>query len=231
MDTPTQTETTELEAKPQTWKTGQLQVRKGVGIVLNSVEDVWNTAVFMCNARMVPDSYKENGQYVTAKVAIALIKGLELGLSPTVSVQRMYVVNNQPAMWGEAVIGLLLESGKLEDFTEIFEGEYPNDNFTAVCTLRRKGIETPMTKRFSVEDAKRANLWHKKDTWTKSDKQMLTYRARGFCARSLFGDVLMGLHVEGELDEVIDVQAVETPRTQQFANHLDSHPLAGGDNA
>lgn len=222
----TQQEPVQLEvASQERWKTGELSVRKGEGIVLTNVQDVWNTAVFMCNSGMVPDSYKDNGKFSPAKVAIALIKGLELGLSPTVSVQRMYVVGNQPTVYGEAVIGLLLESGKLEDFSETFEGEYPNDDFTAVCTMKRKGIATAMTKRYSVADAKRAGLWHKKATWTASDKVMLTYRPRGFCARSLFGDVLMGLNVEGELDEVPEV--AQESRTEAFANHLESHPLGG----
>ena len=83
----------------------------------------------------------------------------------------------------------------------------PTDDFRACCyTLRRNGVSRETT--FSVADAKRAGLWEKRTEkgsptpWVTHPGRMLTWRARTWNFRDQFADVLKGLSVKEEIDEL-----------------------------
>jgi hypothetical protein len=78
------------------------------------------------------------------------------------------------------------------------------DAAEAVCQVWRKGEDNPVTHRFSVADAKRANLWGKPGPWQQYPRRMLQMRARGFCLRDAFPDVLKGLYSREELEGVAE---------------------------
>ncbi len=139
-------------------------------------------------------------------VFIALAAGLEVGLSPMQSIQNVMVVNNRPALFGDAPLGLVMASGKIDDFAEKFEGD--GDNLTAVCRSKRKGFASYAESRFSVADAKKAGLWGKSGPWSQYPKRMLQFRARGFNLRDNFPDVLKGF--------VDDAEASDTPIRPAF---------------
>jgi len=56
-------------------------------------------------------------------------------------------------------------------------------------------------RKFSVEDAKKANLWGQ-NTWKNYPKRMLQMRARGFTLRDCFPDALRGLYLVEELQDM-----------------------------
>lgn len=218
----------------------ELQVRRGEGIVLETVEDVWQFAAFATRFGLVPRSFfnKDTNQWNLGGVTVAVIKGQELDMKPTQAVQSIYVVNQQPALWGDAVPGLVLASGHLEDFRESYEGEPYDDGYTAVCTVKRRGITSEHTERFSVAMAKTANLWGKTGykgaptPWVTNPDRMLKIRARTFAYRALFADVLKGLGVAEELLDIqADRDALEAPpefASQQEAFHA---AIKGGEPA
>lgn len=139
------------------------------------------------------------------KILIALQYGAEVGLSPMQSIQSVAVINGRPTMWGDAVLAVVLASSVCEYVTESFVGE--GDKLTAVCVAKRKGECEPLERRFSVDDAKTAKLWGKRgkegqDTpWVTYPKRMLQMRARAFCLRDAFADVLRGMQVREELED------------------------------
>jgi hypothetical protein len=71
---------------------------------------------------------------------------------------------------------------------------------TAICQVLRSGRSEPITRSFSVEDAKRAGLWQKPGPWTDYPDRMLMMRARAFALRDAFPDVLMGLYIREEFE-------------------------------
>ena len=71
---------------------------------------------------------------------------------------------------------------------------------TAICQVLRSGRFEPITRSFSVEDAKRAGLWQKPGPWTDYPDRMLMMRARAFALRDAFPDVLMGLYLREEFE-------------------------------
>jgi hypothetical protein len=162
---------------------------------------------------LVPKQYDHN----PAACAVAMQWGSELGLKPLQSLQNIAVIGNRPALWGDAVLALVLSSPACKDVIERFEGE--GETLTAVCIAQRHG-KADKTGTFSIEDAVTASLIGK-DVWMKYPKRMLQMRARGFALRDQFPDVLKGLpiaevvqevmHDMGAVDEVVRPEAPDTP--------------------
>lgn len=128
---------------------------------------------------------------------IAIMHGLELGLSPLSALQRIAVINGRPTIWGDGALALVKASGLCEAIDEWIEGEKP-ETWVAVCNVMRRGDLIPTERRFSVEDARRAKLWGKSGPWSEYPKRMLQMRARAFALRDAFPDVLGGLYLTEE---------------------------------
>lgn len=175
------------------------------GLQLTTLDEMSRFASGVIASGFAPPHYKTPVQVISA-----LQYGAEIGLSPMQSLQSITVINGRPSLWGDALPGLVWGSGLCEGIEEKIEGS--GDDCTAVCTARRKGIETPITRRFSVADAKRAGLWGKGGPWTQYPQRMLQQRARAFCLRDAFADVLRGLQVQEEVaDYSVGVQAESKP--------------------
>jgi hypothetical protein len=132
------------------------------------------------------------------QVFVAMAHGLEIGLKPMQSLQRIAVVNGRPTLYGDAMIGLVRASGQLERISETIEGKAGTDDYAAVCVAKRVGSDEVRSV-YSVKDARTAGLWGKSGPWTTSPKRMLQMRARAFALRDLFADVLGGLYMAEEV--------------------------------
>lgn len=144
-----------------------------------------------------------------ANVLIAIQMGMELGLAPMQAIQNIAVINGRPSLWGDALLALVQASPNYEWHREWIEGE--GDNQKAICEMKRRDSIEPHQATFSVADAKRAKLWGKDSPWSTYPNRMLQMRARAFCARDTFADVLRGL-VPAE--EAIDIQATEVKQVR-----------------
>lgn len=138
------------------------------------------------------------------KLAVRIVAGFELGLSAVQSANWITVINGRAVIWGDAVPALGYSSGKLAHFEETFEGTEGRDDWAAVCTVRRANEEQSHTVRFSVADAKQANLWGKEGPWTEYTRRQMQMRARSWAFRDKLPDVLCGL---GIAEEEMDVPA------------------------
>lgn len=179
-------------------------------------------------AGAIPASYQRQGEsdeQTRARLIIGILKGFEIGLQPVTALSTIAVINNRPCLWGDGAKALIQQSGKLEWMTQTFDGEPGKDDRAAVCTMKRIGQDVPYVGRFSVADAKRAQLWQntRKDPWIKYPQRMMEWRAFSFCARDGFADVLMGL---GIAEEVNDIQTTQVSPTQLTAMLDDEAPEA-----
>lgn len=165
--------------------------------------DVRNLAVMIAQSGMAP-----KGMERPEKITVAIIAGMEAGLTPLDAVNSIAVINGRPSMWGDALLGLVMGSGLVLDFKEEVTGS--GDNMEAVCTVHRKGLASPAVRTFSVEDAKRASLWKKAGPWTQYPKRMLQLRARAFALRDTFPDILRGIHSREEVMDYQDTQPKTT---------------------
>lgn len=190
----------------------------GGALVPKDFEGMWRLAALFHRGGMLP-----HGVQSPEQVCIALMAGMEVGLTPTQAMQNVMVVNNRPTIWGDAAIGLVWASEKMEAHDEGIEGT--GDTRTAYCTVKRKGDAKPYTVRFSVKDAQTAGLWGKNGPWKTHPDRMLKLKARAFALRDKFADVLKGLGIREEVEDSQPLGAAtvhSTESTRELTDKIDA---------
>lgn len=155
-------------------------------------EQALTFADYLADSDLVPKDFKGK----PANCLIAMQWGAELGLKPLQAIQNLAVINGRPALWGDAVIGLVRASPVCEFVIE------SDDGHTATCRVKRRG-EPEQVRTFSMDDARTAGLVGKSGPWSQYPKRMRQMRARAFALRDVFADVLRGMPVA---EEVMDTQ-------------------------
>jgi hypothetical protein len=164
-------------------------------IVPQDFDSAWRIANAVVKAGMAPRGFD-----TPEKVMIAIMHGLELGLTPMNALQSIAVINGKPTIYGDGAIGLVRGSGLLEWIEETEEAR-PGVGVTAICRVKRKGEPEPIERTFSEADAKRAGLLGKEGPWKTYPKRMLLMRARAFALRDGFADVLKGVGIKEEVED------------------------------
>lgn len=164
-------------------------------IVPESLDQVWRFAQLIAKSGMAPSSFK-----TPEAITVAIMHGLEVGLTPFAALQSIAVVNGRPTIWGDGALGLVRGSGLCEWVKETISGE--GDALTATCRAKRKGDPEAAIGVFGVADAKRAGLWGKAGPWQQYPRRMLAMRARAFALRDGFADVLRGVGIREEQEDV-----------------------------
>jgi hypothetical protein len=173
-------------------------------IVPQTMEEAYRLGKAVCLAGMAP-----KGMDTPEKCMIAIMQGMEVGLSPMQSLQRIAVVNGRPTIWGDGAMALVRASGSCEFVRESVRGE--GDARTAGCVVKRRGEPEEVTRTFSVADAKKAGLWAKQGPWSQYPDRMLQMRARAFALRDVFADVLGGMYLREEMDETPERKMAPPP--------------------
>ena len=159
-----------------------------MGIVPQNIEEAFRLAGGIAQSGLAPKDMA-----TPEKVLVAIMTGMELGLPPMFAVQKIAVINGRPSLWGDAIPALLYARGfKLREWT---------DGDTAHCEVTRPTGEK-IVRTFSDADAKAAGLLGKTGPWTQYRGRMRQMRARGFAARDGAADVLGGLYLREEVEEV-----------------------------
>lgn len=178
---------------------------------LDNLEQAKEVAKIMIESGIVPDYHLKTKNPV-ASVLMCLQKGLEVGLSPTQSIQDIANINGRTTVWGDASLALCKVSPDYEYCIETFDEKTQ----TATCRAKRKG-EEEVVKTFSLEEAKAAGLADRQ-VWKSYRRRMLQMRARGFAIRDAFPHVLKGLHLAEEYIGVhggVEINPIE--RTVEIA--------------
>lgn len=162
------------------------------GIVPRNIDEIFRLASAIAQSGLAPKDMS-----TPEKLTVAIMTGLELGLPPMFAINKIAIINGRPTLWGDAIPGLLWGHGfKIE---ETISGE--DDDRTATCVVIRPGGEKIM-RVYSVADAKTAGLWSKSGPWKQYPDRMLSMRARAFAARDGAADVLGGLYLKEEFEDV-----------------------------
>jgi hypothetical protein len=146
-----------------------------------SFDELYKFAEVVCASGLCPTAYKGKA----ADVLVAFQMGAELGLRPLQALQNIAVINGRPAVWGDALLGIVCAH---PDFVDIRE-EIGADR--ATCTVKRRG-RTDVIRTFTMADATKAGLAGKAGPWQQYPTRMLQMRARGFALRDSFPDALRG---------------------------------------
>jgi hypothetical protein len=179
----------------------ELPVSQEVLDVFSTVPRNFEGVMVFCDmlakSDLVPKDYKDK----PANVMVAIQCGAEIGLSAMQAIQNIAVINGRPSLWGDAPLGLVQGSGKLEWIKETADGE------TAICETKRRGYPQSHKTTFSQADAVKMGLAGKPGPWSQVPGRMRQLRARAFNLRDQFADVLKGVSVA---EEVMDI----TPHVQ-----------------
>lgn len=151
-----------------------------------------------------------------AEGAIKVLVARELGLPMTSAFKNIYVVNGRPAIEAKIAWALVLRSGLL-DTQAHKETRLTDDkgNFTGweVNSRRTNGLSA--TRRFTMDDAKRAGLLTK-DNWKNWPEDMCWSKVMARICGALWPDVINGLSFIEELG----VNAIEGQWTIENAPPL-----------
>lgn len=170
-----------------------IQPTKQLDLSPQTFEQALKFSEYLADSDMVPKDFKGKA----GNCLIAMQWGAELGLKPLQALQNLAIINGRPALWGDAVIGLVRSSPVCEWVIE------EDDGHTATCRVKRRG-EPEQSRTFSMDDAQAAGLKGKQGPWTQYPKRMRQMRARAFALRDVFADVLRGMPVA---EEVMDTPA------------------------
>jgi hypothetical protein len=207
-------------------KTDKTPIPFGVG--LTTFDEASRLATAMAKSDLVPKGFREKPY----DVLVAMQMGAELGFAPMQALQSIAVINGRPGLYGDGLLAVVMRSRAYEDHDEAYEvkgervadvtvDDLKLDTTAAVCTFVRRGKSAPVSRRFSVGDAKLAKLWGKEGPWREYPARMLAMRARSFAARDTFPDVLRGVHT---VEELHDVPAEDPPTPPRLVHRLSERP-------
>lgn len=167
----------------------------------------------MCNTDLVPKMYKGNAENGTA----AILYGMELGLNPIQSLQNIFVVHGQPAIYARTMVALVKSKGyqvwtvETSDESVTVSGRAPGDEHvtTSTWTIERavKAGYVPQIDPKTGEFA--LNKWGKligNEKYLTDPQAMLYAKAASEVSRKIAPEVLLGLAHSAE-----DLQSEPAP--------------------
>ncbi len=163
-------------------------------MVPTTLEGAWRMAQLLSASPFTPKDMKD-----PQACAAAILFGLDLGVTPIQAVQSIAVINGRPSIWGDLALALVRADARCEDVEETIAGE--GDKRQATCIAKRKGSK-PTIRTFNVDDAKKAGLWNKSGPWQQYPSRMLQLRARAFALRDAFPDILKGIGIREEVEDI-----------------------------
>lgn len=162
------------------------------------------TALAVSTPRLTPDVFHMINQvaptvhnarlFGTAsadQAAAIMIKGYELGFSLTASFENIHVIEGKPSLSPKGALALIYNSPECAGVS--IKDEVDDKGVPMACTVtmkRRNGLE--YTARYSMDDARRADVVKPKSGWEKYPANMLRWRAIGYAADVVFPDVIGG---------------------------------------
>jgi len=173
-------------------------------------------ADMMSKSDLVPQQFRGR----PADVMIAVQYGAELGLPPLQALSGIAVINGRACVWGDAALAVVQASGTVENIKEMTFEEIATAG-KAVFWGKRKGIPEPFVREFSLADAKKAGLLNKKGPWSDYTPRMLQMRARAFGLRDGWADILKGMGIREEIE---DIPAEEAPAALAMPRRLSEQP-------
>lgn len=183
-------------------------IKKSDGLVPTTMQEVMDLADMMSKSEMVPKIY----QGKPGNVTVAILAGSPLGLNPFSACQSFAVINGTPSLFGDALLGIVKGSGLLSKISETVS----ENGQVATCFITRRG-EDPVCRTFTMDEAKKAGLLSKQGPWQSYPKRMLQMRARAFALRDVFPDILRGIGIAEEIEDIGRTEAsvivVDEPKT------------------
>lgn len=185
----------------------------------NVLQRSWKAAKMLASSDLVPRTYKK-----PENCLIALDVAGRIGWSPLAVMQNLNIVHGNPAWSGQACIAMINGCGRFMPLQFKFSGEKGKDNWQCIASTTRvcDGAEctsSPVTWKMAKDEG-----WvDRKDKegkpcskWLTIPEQMMMYRAGAFFARVYCPDVLQGIYIREEIEDVYgqEIQEKTTVKIQ-----------------
>lgn len=164
-----------------------------------SADEAFALADLLAKSELLPKDFRGK----PSNIVIGMMWSHNLGIPFLQGMQYIAVVNGKPSLFGDGALAVVMASGLVEDFNEQFVS-VQGGKLCAVCTVKRRGIASPFVRQFTQRDAEVAFLWNKQGPWKLYPKRMLQMRARAYALRDAFPDVLSGMCIAEEQQDVAD---------------------------
>lgn len=133
-------------------------------------------------------------------VMVAMQFGAEVGLPGLQALQNIAVINGKPSIYGDAALAIIRAHPKFRSLSERDPDEAIKTG-AGRCEIETKdGVRVVRT--FSVDEAKKANLWSKPGPWSQYPGRMLMFRARSWAMRDALPEALKGLSIREEAEDI-----------------------------
>lgn len=188
-----------------------------VGIVPTTFDEVKRIAAMAVEAGLA--GKEDDKSVAVAQAGMRIMKGLELGMTPTMALDCIAIINGRTCVWGKAIPALI--RGRSHKIEEWETGTRMADDWTFHCKITRGDTGEITSHSFSVLDAKQARLWSpdakvkrfKKgggesfmvdndSPWHRFPQRMLLHRARGYSAADGAPEALLGMYTAEEMQDL-----------------------------
>jgi hypothetical protein len=181
----------------------------GVFSSIDNFKEIYDIGKMFASSTLVPQAYQQKPMDCTIAVDMAN----RMGISPMMVMQNLYVVRGKPSWSGQACTALIEGSGKFKNLKHVYTGEKGTDTWGCyVQAVRIEDNEVVRGAEVTMAMAK-AEDWVNKagSKWKTMPELMLAYRASAFFARVHIPNALMGVSVEGEVEDIQKPEKKEVP--------------------
>lgn len=173
---------------------------------VENFQKIFDIGKMFASSQLVPQNYQ--GKPMDCVIAVDMAN--RMGISPMMVMQNLHVVKGKPQWSGQACMSLIIGSNDFKNVRPIYTGERNTDSWG--CYIRAEDKTTgEIIKGTEVTiGMAKAEGWYSKpdkygketSKWQTMPEQMLAYRAAAFFARVYIPNALMGVFVEGEVEDI-----------------------------
>lgn len=154
-----------------------------------SLDDLLEFSERIIESRLCPDHFE-----AASDIVLVAQQGAELGLNVMTALQNSHVIHGQVGWDADLMKALCMSTGEVEKWSY----EEKSAERCAV-TVQRAGYD-PETFQWTKKKAQHIGLWSK-GVWQSHPDTMLRHRVDADAARSVFPDVVAGVHTPSEIRE------------------------------
>jgi hypothetical protein len=158
-----------------------------------TVADAWKLAKMLSQSGLVPTALRNKPE----DVLVVLMTGREMAIPPMTALRTLHVIEGRVQMSAEMMVARCKARPDVCLYFTLVE----TDEQKATYETQRAGAPTPTRYTYSTKDATAANLISK-PTWKMNLRAMLRARASSGLARIEYPDLVAGIIIEDESDDV-----------------------------
>lgn len=177
---------------------------KPTGGFIESFRESYKLASVLAKSSLVPQQY----QGKTEDCALAIDMAERMGVSPLMVMQSLYVVKGKPSWSGQACMSFI--KAKYGDAQPVYTGQRGTDTRGCFVRVIKPDGEVIEGTEVTIAMAK-SEGWTSNSKWKNMPEQMLAYRAAAFFARVYCPEILMGVSVEDEVEDMQPSQPQKAP--------------------